>query len=346
MPQISVLMPAYNAEKYIEQAINSILNQTFKDFELIIVNDGSTDKTHQLISSFIDTRIKYYQNEGNKGLAFVRNRLIQLANCPFVALLDSDDIAEPNRLEVEYNFLKNQDDLDFISSSVVVQTDDGKQNLDALKFDCNSSELKINLLFFNPIVTSTVMFKKAILPTEIFREDYPPCEDYDLWVRMLLKKKGKILPTYLAIYRSYNTSVSHRKEKEARENRNKIIVNQLEYYFPNQFSKEEEQVHLSLVEFSLKNNIDDLPELQKWITKLLALNATFQHFDDTILKQVLYERILKKLLRLKQYNSSVYKTLRQFKKQLQPTISLELRKKEIAIFVFSFLHKQIISLSN
>lgn len=337
-------MPAYNAEKYIKQAINSILNQSFKDFELIIVNDGSTDNTHQLISSFTDKRIKYYQNEGNKGLAFVRNRLIQLANYPYIAFLDSDDIAEPNRLEVEYNLLKNSNDLDFVSSSVVVQTENGKQDFNALKFDYNSSKLKINLLFFNPIVTSTVMFKKTILPTEVFREDYPPCEDYDLWTRILLNNNGKILPDYLATYRSYNTSISHRKEKEARENRNKIIVNQLEYYFPNQFSKEEEQIHLSLVEFSLKNKIDDLPELQKWITKLIELNATFQHFDKAILKQVLYERILKKLLRLNDYNFTVYKTLTQFKKQLQPTTTLELKKKEFAILAFSLLHKQIVSL--
>ena len=335
MPIVSVLMPAYNTANYIAEAINSILNQTFSDFELIIINDGSTDNTHQIISSFTDTRIRYFQNDGNKGLTFVRNRLVQLSTCNYIAFLDSDDFAENNRLEIEYNLLKSNRNIGLVSSSVKSLDEYGNQDSKSWKFDLNPTKLKINLLFYNPIVTSTVMFKKEILPIEIFRERYPPCEDYDLWVRMLLRSNGIVLTDFLATYRIHSNSVSKRKADDARINRNKVITNQLEYYFQNQYSKNEAELHLSLVDFSIKNNIDDLLNLQDWIQKLITLNQQNQHFNEQILKQVLYERILKKYLRLNKYNFSVYQKLMKIKKLLVPTLTFELRKKEMAILFFS-----------
>ena len=117
MPKVSVLMPAYNSGKYIQQSIQSILDQTFQDFELIIVNDGSTDNTHDIITSFSDDRIRYYQNDGNKGLIYTRNKQINLASTEYIALLDSDDLANKLRLEIEYGLLNDKNNLSFVSSS-------------------------------------------------------------------------------------------------------------------------------------------------------------------------------------------------------------------------------------
>ncbi len=342
MPKISVLMPAYNSAKYIAEAINSILNQTFIDFELIIINDGSTDNTNDIISSISDSRIKYFQNNGNKGLVFVRNRLIGLANSNYIAFLDSDDIAENNRLEIEYNILKSNKNLGLVSASIKSLDENGVQDLNSWKFDLNELQIKTHLLFYNPIVTSTVMFKKEIIPNEIFRDGYPPCEDYDLWVRMLLNSKGIVLPDCLATYRLHHNSVSKRKVDDSINNRNKVIVDQLEYYFPKQYSLDESQTHLSLVEFSLKNKLEDLSALKDWIVKLLRLNNQYNHFDEHILKQVLYERVLKKLLRLQDYNYAVFKTLLELKTLLKPTLTFELRKKELAIFAFAVAKKKFV----
>lgn len=344
MAEISVLMPAYNSSEFIKEAINSILNQTFSDFELIIVNDGSTDNTHQIISAFSDARIKYYQNDSNKGLAYVRNRLIELSTSDYIAFLDSDDIAEKERLEIQYNFFKQQKSLGLIAASVHSINENGKLEHTNWKFNLNENELPVHLLFYNPIVTSTVMFKKELLPNEVFRSDYPPCEDYDLWVKMLFNSKGIVLSDFLATYRLYYNSVSKRKADDARNNRNRVIVDQLEYYFPNQYSDQEAQLHLSLVEFSLKNKIEDLPALQSWIQKFITLNQQHHHFNEKILKQVLYERVLKKYLRLTEYNLSVYQKLIEVKKILQPTLTFALRKKELAILAFSIVRKKFIQL--
>lgn len=335
MPKVSVLMPAYNSGKYIQQSIQSILDQTFQDFELIIVNDGSTDNTHDVITSFSDDRIRYYQNEGNKGLMFVRNRLISLVNTEYIAFLDSDDYNDVNRLKIEYDILKNNNELGLVASSVYSLTEEGEIDAKKWLFNLNPIELKVNMLFLNPIVTSTVLFRKELLPDIKFRDGYPPCEDYDLWVRMLLKNKGVVMPDFLATYRLYHNSVSKRNAFDAINNRNKVILDQLEYYFTNECSKDEADLHLSLVDFSLKNSSTDLPALQNWIEKLLLLNQTYKHFDDAILKQVIFERVLKKCLRLADYNFSVISQLNEIKKILRPKLRWELRKKELLIYFLS-----------
>lgn len=339
---VSVLMPAYNSAKYIDQAIQSILAQTFSNFELIIINDGSTDNTHQVISSFSDERIKYYQNNGNKGLIYTRNKLIELSNFEFIAFLDSDDLAENTRLEKQYNILLTNDTLSFVSSSFYMIDEKNKIINEDNSYSLDSKNLKVISLFLNPVATSSVMIKKSHLPKEIFRVDYPVCEDYDLWTRIMVTGKGLVLIDFLTKYRVYTESICKQQPDNIIDRRNHIVLNQLEYYFQNQYSKEEAQLHLSLVDFSLKNNIEDLPALQFWIQKLITLNKQQQHFDEQILKQVLYERVLKKYLRLSAYNFSVYQSLLVIKKLLQPKLTFELQKKEVAILAFSVLRNKFI----
>ena len=110
-PEVSVLMPAYNRENYIEDSVKSILNQTYTNFELIILDDGSSDKTLEKIYAFKDSRIKVLQNDQNRGIAFSRNRLLEEAKGKFLVLLDSDDISFSQRLEVQLDFLKKNQDL-------------------------------------------------------------------------------------------------------------------------------------------------------------------------------------------------------------------------------------------
>ena len=341
---VSVLMPAYNSAKYIAQSIESILNQTFKNFELIIINDGSSDNTYDIIASYSDKRIKYFQNEGNKGLIYTRNKLIELSNFEYIAFLDSDDLAENTRLEKQYNVLAENSHLSFVSSSFYMIDEKNAIVNSNNFFDLDSKNLKAISLFLNPVATSSVMLKKSHLPNEIFRIDYPVCEDYDLWTRIMINGNGLVIPDFLAKYRVYADSICKQQPENIVHNRNKIVINQLEYYFQNQYSQEEAQLHLSLVEFSLKNKLSDLPLLQFWIQKLITLNQKHQHFDEQILKQVLYERMLKKYLRLTEYNFSVFQNLIKIKKILQPTLTFELRKKELAILVFSIARKKIIQL--
>ena len=115
-PQISVVMPAYNAEKYITEAIDSILFQTFKDFEFIIINDASTDSTKDIIESYKDPRIKLVNNEQNKGVAKSLNIGISVACGKYIARMDADDIALPERFQKQFDFMEQHPNIDVCGS--------------------------------------------------------------------------------------------------------------------------------------------------------------------------------------------------------------------------------------
>lgn len=114
-PLISVLMPAYNAEKYIKEAIESILNQTFSNFEFIIIDDGSIDATEEIIKSFKDSRIVYIKNEKNLGLIKTLNKGISIARGEFIARMDSDDISMPQRFELQLDVFKKYKGVDIVN---------------------------------------------------------------------------------------------------------------------------------------------------------------------------------------------------------------------------------------
>jgi len=187
MPVISVVMPARDAEKYISDAVESILNQTFKDFELIIVNDGSTDKTLSIIESKGDDRIKIISTEGI-GLVDSLNLGIASSQGDLIARMDADDIACLGRLEEQYSFLLKNRSYNFICSDVMLINTEGAV--------IGSHELKVkdNYEFirgltlksqFKPIIHPSVMFKKDLFDKVSGYRKYLAAEDRDLWLRML-----------------------------------------------------------------------------------------------------------------------------------------------------------------
>ena len=125
-PAITVFMPVYNAEKYLKEAIDSILNQTFENFELLIIDDGSTDESVKIIETYTDERIRLIHNDGNKGLPYTRNRGLNLARGKYLAIMDADDVSVKNRLEIEYNIMEKRSNLAVISSGKELLSNAGK----------------------------------------------------------------------------------------------------------------------------------------------------------------------------------------------------------------------------
>jgi len=205
-PRISVLMPAYNAYEYIGVAIESILNQTFTDFEFIIINDGSTDKTAQIIGEYAkrDKRIKLVNNSKNKGLIGVLNEGLDLAHGEYIARMDSDDISLPTRFEKQIKYM------------------DGHQQCGVLGtwFQCfgNSTDIVchpkriklLNILAGQFVGHPTVMLRKSVIDKYDFRYDmnYKHAEDYELWSRMVLVTEIHNLPEILLNYRWIDTNIS------------------------------------------------------------------------------------------------------------------------------------------
>lgn len=189
-PKISVLMPVYNAAKYLREAMDSILNQTFIDFEFIIINDASTDNSKQIIMSYNDQRIRYFENAHNLGVARSLNKGLKHAKARYIARMDADDISYPQRLSVQYHAVVNDESVALVASSYEMIDELGKY-LCAVRGASSSEEIFYNLQFHNCLAHPTVIFNRHIILNAFHGYKNCEAEDYDLWLR--ISKKYKIL---------------------------------------------------------------------------------------------------------------------------------------------------------
>ena len=213
-PKVSVIMPAYNVEKYVADSIDSVLNQTYENFELIIIDDCSTDNTFCLLSEIAktDIRIKLYKNEKNLGVADTRNRGFELAEGEYVALLDSDDIWRSEKLEKQIALAKKTD-AEIIYCSYAMIDEDGKTiNKQYIVPEKADFEL---LLEENVIGCSTVMLSKHVYKKFRFMKEYYH-EDYILWLTLLREHFRAVgLSEVFVDYRVMKSSRSGNKRKSA-----------------------------------------------------------------------------------------------------------------------------------
>ena len=207
-PLISVILPVYNAELYVRESIQSVLNQSFSDFELIVLNDGSTDGSEKVILEFQDERIKYVKNETNLKLIDTLNLGLQLAEGKYIARIDADDIALPTRFEAQVDFLELNHEYGILGAFAETF---GSKN-DVLRFVEDDEDIRFAFVSHNPFIHSTVMLRSSILKKYglTFSKDQLHVEDYDLWIKVLKYSKGKILPHVLIKYRIHEEQVSNK----------------------------------------------------------------------------------------------------------------------------------------
>ena len=184
MPEVTVLMSVYNGEKYLKKAIESILCQTFTDFEFLIVNDGSTDATSDIVLSYADARIHFVRNEKNIGLARALNKGIKLAQGKSIARQDADDVSLPTRLEKEVLFLDQHKDVYLLGSAFQVINKKGEM-LTTVPVLTGNSEIQPALLQANQFCHGTIMFRKSIATSVgLYRPEFATAQDYDFWLRI------------------------------------------------------------------------------------------------------------------------------------------------------------------
>lgn len=183
-PKVSVIMSVFNGEEYLAEAIGSILNQTFQDFEFIIVNDGSTDGTGQILESFDDQRIIVVPNPQNLGLTRSLNTGLRMARGKYIARQDADDVSLPQRLEKEVAFLDENKNVGLVGTYYLMINESGKV-LHTIKCLTEGGELKEKLLEGNQFGHGSVMFRaECIEKVGLYREEFKSAQDYDLWLRI------------------------------------------------------------------------------------------------------------------------------------------------------------------
>lgn len=212
-PKVSVVMSVYNGEKYLWEAVDSILNQTFTNFEFIIINDGSTDGTYAILESYDDSRIVSVHNPENSGLTPSLNKGLALAQGEYVARMDADDVAMPHRFEEQVVFLEKHPEIGILGSSCqMIDTNDQEQEL----YQVPTSDLQIRWtsLLKNPFAHPTVMIRRDVLTQNglHYDEAFQTAQDYDLWIRLLKHTRGANLSEPLIRYRlCYGVTNAHRE---------------------------------------------------------------------------------------------------------------------------------------
>lgn len=218
-PRVSIIMPAFNAERSISFSIKSVLDQSFGEWELLIINDGSTDSTLDVILEFRDSRIKII-NQSNQGVAAARNSALKIAIGEYIAFLDADDLWLPSKLQKQISiFSKSQKDLGLVYSGYR-----GFKFSEANSFSLLTEPINIHnndhykLLVSNYIATLTVMIRRDIVfDVGYFREDLRGTEDWDYWIRISKLYKLKKIDQELALYRISAGSLSSNKITHANE---------------------------------------------------------------------------------------------------------------------------------
>lgn len=205
-PLLSVVMPVYNGGVFLKDAIESILNQTYTNFELIILNDGSTDQSEEIILSFNDARIYYVKNDINLKLIKTLNIGFELAKGTYIARMDADDISMPDRLAKQIAFLELHPTIGFVGTSFEKIGDE----TGIVHYPANHDLLRLSAVFFNPFLHPSVVLRRSVLKqfNLYFKKAYIHAEEYKLWTELLLVTEGANISESLVKYRVHANQIS------------------------------------------------------------------------------------------------------------------------------------------
>ena len=275
-PKLTVLMPVYNCELYIKEAIDSILNQTYTNFELLIIDDASTDKTVELIKKCLDVRINLIQKPVNKGLTDSLNHGLKIAKGKYIARMDGDDISLPERFAKQIFFLEENQEVILCGSWFSIIGSDR-----VVKVPEHHNEIKLAFLKGNCIAHPSVMMRKQALDAfqVVYDVSKEPAEDYDLWVRLLLKGKLHNLQEVLLDYRTHGEQVTKRQSVE-QKNRVLEIKRTMFDFLELELLPEERLVFDKVINNGIDIGFNDIGIFKKLQTKLLLSNT--RNFFDPI----------------------------------------------------------------
>lgn len=211
-PEISVLMSAYNAGKFIGESIESILAQTFKNFEFIIIDDGSTDDTKNIVNSYQDDRIKFFKNNTNLGLSESLNKGIRHARGKYIARMDADDISSSDRFYVQYAYMQQNPQVDIAGSYTTILNSRHK-----LTPPINDIDIKSEMLFNNALSHPSVIAKANILKNHKYSKYFVVAQDYELWCRLIDIATYGNINKFLVIRREHDENLTKKRSLLVKE---------------------------------------------------------------------------------------------------------------------------------
>ena len=275
-PSVSVVMPVFNGGQYLSEAINSILNQTFQDFEFIVIDDGSTDQTDEILHQLKDRKIKLHRNSSNIGNYASRNIGMKLARGRYICVMDADDVALPHRLHRQFTHMEANPDVGICGSYIQVIPNGGVPN-----FVTNEDLLKVAFLSNNYCSHPSLILRKEFLNRYKlnYNEEYYYSADFDLCARGFQYFRVQNIPDVLLQYRSHATQISTAKFTEQQYNADTIRIKQLVDKMGFKPDEIPVEIHLQLmkkqpIERELQAQAED------WMDTLIDRNREITQFDE------------------------------------------------------------------
>ncbi|WP_131538478.1 glycosyltransferase family 2 protein [Pedobacter nototheniae] len=281
---LTVLMPVHNGEKYLKETINSILNQTLTKFEFLIINDGSIDRSEEIINSFTDPRITYIKNEQNKGIVATLNIGLELSRGKYIARIDADDIALPTRLEKQMDYMQSNPSCKMCGSQAIAINENGEK-MYKLRRPFFSEEIKVNHLFRNSFIHPSVMFDSKIAKEFKYDIEYQYAEDYYLFSQIALNYEVANLNENLLLYRIHAENITSKKRVEMNQSEMKTI----NYLLSNLFGEKVPEANILIHHSFLTRNFDniDMHKIEMHLLKIKNSNQKKQSYNNTLLEIML-----------------------------------------------------------
>lgn len=303
-PILTVFTPTYNLEPYIEETINSILNQTQTDFEYLIVDDGSSDRTVEIIKSIKDSRIRLIQNSSNKGISYNRNIAIEEAKGKYLAMIDGDDLALPKRFKKQIDFLENNREYGIIGTGVININSLGQELNQEIVYNIPDDQIPSRMLFNNYIATSSVMLRTEIIGSIRFKKDFLVGEDYEVWLQIIRKCKIGHIREPLTKYRIHDNSISIKKKQLMFDTELTLMKQQLKELNCT-LSIDEFQAFHDLSKDNQRPYFENFEIINRTISKLYNSNLESKVFENEPFRNLLFSYWHIFFLNIKVYNSSI-----------------------------------------
>jgi glycosyltransferase involved in cell wall biosynthesis len=282
-PAVSVIMPVHNAAAYVREAVRSVLEQTFRDLELIAVDDASTDGSGESLRAIGDTRVRVLRSDHPLNAAGARNLALAEAHGEFIAFLDADDIAEPHRLNAQISLLRSRPEISIVAS--IVTTIDERGTVSGTNFVARPShEVPPTLLFENCLALSSVTARRSALKP--FRPERAPAEDYDLWMRLGPSAGFEIQPQPLTRYRVNSAGVSARQPEKMREAVAAVHAEMLERLG----FRETAPIHSQLAIWPIDATESQLAQAEAWLLALVAANDRRSLYPPALFRRIVAVR--------------------------------------------------------
>lgn len=299
LPLVSIIFASYNAEKYIEEAVDSIINQTYDNLEIIIVDDCSSDDTWKILEKYAskDNRIVLYRNQENSKLPFSLNFAIKKANGKYLARMDADDISLPIRIEEQVRFMETNEDIGICGTAVELFGENVKKYI--LNHPIEHAEMKTRLLFSVCFNHPTVMIRKSILKNNVLKYhlEYVNSQDYELWSRLCEITKMANINKVLLKYRIVNNSITVTTDKYKEALRYKLLKGVFRKVLEKlnvENTEEENKLHFIIgLNYRIKNADININNLETYLKKILKANKNSNYFEQKYLTRYLTEKFIK-----------------------------------------------------